>query len=158
MLSSPSEKECKRCKINKPLTSFYKHKMMSDGRLNKCIECKKKDAINTRNKRIEYYREFDSKRYYENEHRRKPMNYKKFTQEHKNKTLIKWRKNNPLKYKAHRIVQSELKKGKITKPSLCYCCAEDKKLLAHHEDYNFPLFIHWVCASCHSAIHKLPPF
>lgn len=38
------EKKCIRCKIVKPLTDFYKHKQMSDGRLNVCKSCKKEEA------------------------------------------------------------------------------------------------------------------
>lgn len=35
-------KKCFKCGIEKELDSFYKHKKMSDGHLNKCIECAKK--------------------------------------------------------------------------------------------------------------------
>ena len=32
-------KKCIKCGIEKPLTEFYVHKEMKDGRLNKCIKC-----------------------------------------------------------------------------------------------------------------------
>lgn len=37
-------KKCFKCHINKNLNDFYKHSTMSDGHLNKCKDCTKKDV------------------------------------------------------------------------------------------------------------------
>jgi hypothetical protein len=43
-------KICFKCKEVKPLDSFYKHKGLSDGLLNKCKDCTKLDTKNRTNK------------------------------------------------------------------------------------------------------------
>lgn len=37
-------KACFKCGVDKPLASYYKHKKMMDGHLNKCKDCTKKDS------------------------------------------------------------------------------------------------------------------
>ncbi len=42
-------KICKKCNIEQPVTEFYKHKTMADGRLNKCRSCTKQENNAWRN-------------------------------------------------------------------------------------------------------------
>lgn len=67
----------------------------------------------------------------------------------------KWILKNPLKHKAHTILNDALKSNKITKPLLCENCKKEKELQAHHEDYNKPLEVVWLCSKCHHELHKL---
>ena len=54
---------------------------------------------------------------------------------------------------AHKTVQYCLANGKITKPNKCSNCDNTKRISAHHVDYLRPLFIQWLCPSCHAKWH-----
>lgn len=44
--------------------------------------------------------------------------------------------------------------GKIIKPSNCENCGEEKRLEAHHKDYEKPLEVEWLCKQCHVEADK----
>lgn len=137
-------KTCFKCGIEKELSEFYKHSEMADGHLNKCKECTKKDNKKTRNDNIEYYRAYDRERAHE-PHRL----------EHLIRQSKKFRKENPQKYWAHRVVSNAVRDGKIIKPNYCSVCYRTGvRISGHHHDYSKPLDVVWVCQVCHSAIHK----
>jgi hypothetical protein len=55
-------KTCFKCGAMKPLTSYYKHPMMADGHLGKCIPCTRDDVNKNRQEKAEYYKAYDRKR------------------------------------------------------------------------------------------------
>ena len=57
-----SSKKCFKCEVVKPLTDFYRHPMMADGRVGKCKECNKADVRENRKRKIDYYRAYDRQR------------------------------------------------------------------------------------------------
>ena len=59
-------KQCFKCKLEKPLSKFYKHPQMPDGHVNKCVECNKNDVHLNRKDKENYYNEFDQNRYRKN--------------------------------------------------------------------------------------------
>jgi len=130
-------KKCFKCKIEKPLSDYYKHKQMKDGHLNKCKECSKSDSTSHRNNNIEKIREYDRER-----GSRQSKEY-----------LKEYRDNHPNKYKAHNIVNNAIRDNKLFK-EVCEKCGSDKKTHAHHDNYLKPLNVRWLCAACHSQWHR----
>ena len=64
----------------------------------------------------------------------------------------KARKNNPEKFKARSAVKRAVKKGTL-KRQPCEVCGEIKSQ-AHHDDYNKPLDIRWLCSKHHGEVHR----
>jgi hypothetical protein len=56
--------------------------------------------------------------------------------------------------KAHKIIEKAREKGIITRPDSCERCGNWCKPLAHHNNYNYPLDVVWLCSSCHKIIHN----
>ena len=132
------EKKCFKCGEVKSLSSFYRHPSMSDGHVNKCKECNKKDVRENRFKKEAYYRKYDRSR-----GNRLPEGHCK-----------KYREKYPLKYKAHSAVRYAINSGKLHKEP-CQKCGSEDNPHAHHDDYAKPLNIRWLCAGCHSQWHKI---
>jgi hypothetical protein len=136
LLGGPFMKKCFKCQQEKPLSEFYKHPMMGDGHLNKCKECTKKDVRKNRRQNISHYRSYDRER-----GNRQTNEYRK-----------DYRQRFPKKTKARRKVAYHVMKGDLTaKP--CEVCGADKTV-AHHDDYDKPLDVRWLCQTHHAEWHK----
>lgn len=129
-------KSCFKCGAVKPLSEFYKHKKMADGHLNKCKDCTKTD-VKTRRKVNPAVQEYDRKR----------------GNRQNAEDLRKYRTENPKKYKAHRAIRSAIKNGTITKSDECELCSSSLGIEGHHDDYDKPLEVRWLCSKCHSLWH-----
>jgi hypothetical protein len=55
-------KTCFKCRVEKPLTEFYKGVRMNDGHVGKCKECNKSDVNQNRKDNIAHYKAYDKKR------------------------------------------------------------------------------------------------
>jgi len=129
-------KKCFKCEKEKPLTEFYKHKQMKDGHLNKCKDCTKSDSTDHRNNNLDKIRSYDRER----------------GNRHKDGYLQEYRAKYPNKYKAHSMINSAIKSGKLFKDDCSECGSSDNPH-AHHDDYLKPLNIRWLCAACHHQWH-----
>lgn len=152
------EKKCRQCGKVKILDLFYAHPQMGDGHLNICKECIKSNNKKNRNKKIEYYRNYDLDRvdnpkrvaqrreYYE---KNKATNKYKETHYSSNR---KYRKKNRNKVNAHQKLDYAVKIG-VVKKECCVVCGESKTF-GHHYDYNKPLDVIWLCDKHHKDAHK----
>jgi hypothetical protein len=58
------------------------------------------------------------------------------------------------KIKARNKLRYAVKVGKIMKPEKCENCVINENIHGHHEDYNKPLEVVWLCSYCHKKEHK----
>ena len=134
-------KECFKCKTVKPLSDFYKHSKMADGHVNKCKECNKNDATTHRNKNLEKVREYDRARGKESKRLKAATEITRA-----------WRAEDSRRLVAHSQVAKAIRNGTLVRQP-CVRCAEAKSI-AHHEDYDHPLVVMWLCQACHKQRHK----
>lgn len=127
---------CFKCGVLKPYTDFYKHSGMLDGHLCKCKECTKTD-VKTHRKLDDSVREYDRSR----GDRKTPDASKKY------------REANPKKYKATNWVNNAIRDGRLFKASSCEACGSTFAIEGHHDDYDQPKVVRWLCSRCHSIWH-----
>jgi len=150
-------KKCFKCGELKPLSDFYKHPGMSDGRVNKCKECNKKDVRENRADKVEYYRTYDQKRFQEDSQvsaRHRRYQQTDSGKESMRKSALKWQDANSSKRAANVILGNAVRNGKIEKPDTCSECGDGGRIHGHHEDYAYPMSVRWLCPACHVAWHR----
>lgn len=135
------QKACFKCKVVKPLSEFYKHSRMADGHLNKCKDCAKNDVSKHRAQNIDKVRQYDRER------GKRPECIKA-----KVEITRIWRAEDKRRQKAHNMVRNAVKTGKLVRQPCCRC--GNPKTVAHHEDYDKPLDVMWLCQVCHAKRHK----
>lgn len=132
-----SVKTCFKCGIEKPRNEYYKHSIMKDGLLGKCKDCTKSDVKEHREKNIERVRAYDRAR------------GSRQTDDYRRENRIKY----PKKYLAKSRVNNALRDGRLSKKSSCSECGSGRAIHGHHDDYNKPLEVRWLCAACHRQWH-----
>ena len=129
-------KPCFKCHEVKPLSAFYAHAMMADGRLNKCKLCARRDVTAHREANLERIREYDRQR------AKRPENVARRSA---------YVKRDPIKSSAWILFASAVKSGKIERQPCEVCGAV--KTDAHHDDYLKPLDVRWLCRKHHRLHH-----
>lgn len=134
-------KKCFKCGTEKLFDEFYKHSQMADGHLNKCKDCTKNDVHSYREQNLEKIREYDRKRSKNKDRQKAAYEITKI-----------WRQDDRRRTAAHNAVARAIKSGKLVRLPCSIC--SNQKSVAHHEDYDKPLDVVWLCQPCHVNHHR----
>jgi len=81
---------------------------------------------------------------------------KEYRQNHREKMALQcreWRNKNPEKL-IHWIIFQAIKRHGFQRQRVCQNCNSSQSILAHHPDYTKPLYVIWLCRSCHTSYHR----
>jgi hypothetical protein len=136
-LVSQETRLCNFCHLTKSVSEFYPYQRFE------CKECVKKRVSN-------YLKTPQGKLNEKN--RRESVNRKEWRKPY----MLKWKKENPLKYNANKDLHNAVKMGKVIKPKICTIpgCFNTKQIEGHHPDYTKPLEVIWLCEYHHRLIHR----
>ena len=97
-----------------------------------------------------YWKNIAKARKQAREYARKPE-----AMEKANETARKYRQSDKYKYKkrARSAFERAIIYGFIVRPDKCEKCLKQCKPDGHHEDYNKPLKVQWLCKTCHAQAH-----
>jgi len=110
---------------------------MADGHLNKCKACARSDVKKHRDANLDRIRAYDRER-----GSRQTPEYQRA-----------WKEKYPKKYRARVMIGNAVRDGKIFKPCECSQCGSGGLIHGHHDDYDYPLTVRWLCAACHRQWH-----
>ena len=148
------EKVCRWCEQTKPISDFYKHPKMEDGHLGKCKECQKANTKNARERRPEYYRDYDKNRANLPHRVQARAEYSKTPagkEKHRSANET-WMMKHQNRRAASHILNNAVRDGKVPRHP-CFICG--KKAHAHHPDYDRPLDVIWLCPKHHKEAHAI---
>lgn len=129
-------KRCYFCKHEKAEADFNKDRSRADGLQNRCRSCQLKANREWAQRHPEVRREA-LRRQYEKQETRRPS-----------------KESGRKQKRAHHAVAGAIVKGLLARPSSCTRCGRTQyPIHGHHEDYNKPLDVIWLCAPCHGEIH-----
>jgi hypothetical protein len=58
--------------------------------------------------------------------------------------------------RAYALVRKHFRpKGRVHLRHRCKYCGSSRNVDAHHEDYDKPLEVTWLCRSCHAKLHSI---
>ena len=141
-------KVCTKCGIEKELEGFSLRRDSKDGRMASCILCR---------------RVSNQKRYSENKEKIK-ASHKVYRESHREeikahrKTDSYRESDKRSRLKAQNACRSRnyfhRNRHNIAVPETCSRCPSSNRVEAHHDDYNKPMEVKFLCQTCHIKWHK----
>jgi hypothetical protein len=135
------QKQCFKCRAVLGIHEFYRHPQMADGHLNKCKLCARLDVNANRIRRLEYYRGYDRNR------------GKRGRSISGGKAAERYLRLHPKKAAARVATRNAICSGLLIRQP-CEICGHNPAE-AHHDDYDKPLGVRWLCTKHHAEHHKL---
>jgi len=151
-----TKKYCRRCDTTKDIEEFHKNKRNPSGVHAACKSCVKFYAK-------EYYQKNRVKYYWQNKQ------WREANPERRRESNKRYEGNNPNRRKSslpskgrkqlYDKLNDAVRRGKIMRPNKCSDCNSKIKVEAHHEDYEKPFEVVWLCRACHvKRHHKIPAY
>ena len=138
--------QCTRCRSYFLKEGFYKEKRSAIGIKSECKKCHVKTSIESRDK--------DNHRIKTREWMQKNEYWKRPEVMERERMRAK-RRNRSLKQKCRDITNDAIQHRILKKPSLCNNCGKEKRIVAHHDSYYWPLRVKWFCYQCHADLHRM---
>lgn len=147
-------KTCTRCGIEKNCTDFQVRKASRDGLTASCKECLSKyDKERANNpKRVEARLLYASSERGRSVHAKNSRDWYSRNKELAISLKDDWISRNRKKRKVHGLTSYAIRIGFLVK-SNCEVCGK-KDVHAHHDDYDKPMDVRWLCAHHHMMWHS----
>jgi hypothetical protein len=145
-------KVCSKCGEDKELTEFYNTARGIGGVARTCkvccrIKCNEYHKANREDNLVRMNR-------YRESHKEERKEYDDKNREsirHRNRN---WGRSNRLKTSSQTKALRALKKGIINRETSCSKCGSNYLVQMHHEDYDKPLDVVFLCKYCHMQRHS----
>ena len=132
--------QCSACKEFKPEGDFYKDSRQAGGVKSQCKTCHNAGSIRTRDPDLHRDTNREAMR------RMRAANPEKYRQQAQRERHDPTTRQRVL---ARKLLQHEVRKGRIVRPTTCSRCGRGGKIEGHHPDYAKPLDVVWLCTICH---------
>lgn len=163
-VSAEAMKVCRVCKIEQPISRYYKDKTTIGGLRHNCKAChveqtkrrsieKTEDVRAWRRANADHLRQGGAKWREKNREYRRQLDAESYarTREKRIADAKEYAGRNPEKSAAHKAVTNAISRGDLVRGP-CEVCGSSRTD-AHHDDYRLPLSVRWLCRLHHKAHH-----